>query len=103
MPQKILIGALLSHILFSAPLPAQQTSGAIVILEKTRNTYHSMKSIWVEGVTVTNLRGPNLQSKTEDHFEAAFVAPAKLHVETKNSVTDVLFVSDGQTGALYSP
>jgi len=100
---KILIGALLSHILFSVPLPAEQTSGAIAILEKTRNTYHSMKSIWVEGITVTNLRGPSFQSKTEDHFEAAFVAPAKLHVETKNSVTDVLFVSDGQTGALYSP
>jgi outer membrane lipoprotein-sorting protein len=81
----------------------QQTSSAMAILEKTRNTYHSLKSIWVEGITVTDLRGASLQSRTEQHFEAAFVAPAKLHVETKHSVTDVLFVSDGQTGVLYSP
>lgn len=98
------ISAIVLLIVFFSPsgLP-QQKNGAINILEKTQETYRSLKSIQIEGITVTDLRGTDVQSKIEDHFKAAFVAPAKLRVEHSSPATNVLLVSDGHTAWIYSP
>jgi outer membrane lipoprotein-sorting protein len=100
--RKVAIAVLFAG-LFWTPAPAQQINEANDILQKVRGTYRSLKSFQFEGVTVGELQGTGMYSKTEFPFEAAFVAPAKIHIEAKNPMMEVLFVSDGRTGWIYIP
>jgi outer membrane lipoprotein-sorting protein len=95
--------AVLFAALFWTPAPAQQINDANDILQKVRGTYRSLKSFQFEGVTASELQSTSMDSNTESPFQAAFVAPAKIHIEAKNPMMEVLFVSDGRTGWIYIP
>ncbi len=91
-------------ILVSAGPGFPQSAGdALQLLKQVSETYRNLKSSHFEGVTTVKTQSSSVQHVLETPFVVAAVKPSLLRVETKNSLTAMLTVSDGETTWNYMP
>src|SRR3989442_1214956 len=91
-------------VLLSAGRNFPQTAGdAVQLLKRVSETYRNLKSCHFEGVTRVRTQSSSVQHLLETPFVVAAVRPSLLRVETKNSLTAMLTVSDGETTWNYMP
>ncbi|HEY3132748.1 MAG TPA: redoxin domain-containing protein [Acidobacteriota bacterium] len=81
----------------------QAASDAVQLLKRVSETYRNLKSCHFEGVTKVRTQSSSVQHLLETPFVVAAVKPSLLRVETKNSLTAMLIVSDGETTWNYMP
>jgi thiol-disulfide isomerase/thioredoxin/outer membrane lipoprotein-sorting protein len=104
---KILTALVQATILFlSISASAQTTPDAQAILKKVNETYRNLKSYQFEYKTVSDSKTEREGLTSTTHFESmsriTAVRPDRVHVETRDSHSSVLFIADGQTVWLYS-
>ena len=104
---KVLTAPVPAIILFlSLSASAQPTRDAHTILKKVNETYRNMKSYQFEYKTIsdskTEREGLTSSMRDERLSRITAVRPDRIHVETQDSHSSVVFIADGQTVWLYS-
>ena len=86
-----------------SPNPGDMPADAAALLKQVGQTYSSLRSYHLEGVTVLRTESESARHEQEMPFVFAEVRPSKARFETKSSLTAMLFVSDGDTAWTYMP
>jgi peroxiredoxin/outer membrane lipoprotein-sorting protein len=104
---KVLTAIVQGTILFlSISASAQTPPDAQAILKKVNETYRNLKSYHFEYKTVSDAKTEREGLTSTTHSESlsriTAVHPERIHVETQDSYSSVLYIADGQTVWMYS-
>src|SRR5579863_8918287 len=73
------------------------------ILYNVAETYRAMTTFQAEGMTVTEMNGPNIQNKMEIPMKLTFASPNRLRMESKTANMGILMIFDGKIMWMYMP